>query len=561
MTTISLGRVALTWRGPYDAAALYHAQDIVHHDGSAHIALVDDLTGQTPGASPGWQLFAAGVPASPGTPTGTLLYRDEDGLIAPLNASPAEAGHLLTLDGEGRPVWVPPGNRPALRVTALETTFGVTSQHVRVIMDNGDLRAWGNGAALQLGQGNTTVNRTYPGSVAFPPGTPPIVEVKADSAGGAFAIDANGDLWVWGTNTTYGNLGNATLANIPLPFCVTQFSHASNSLFGKSVAKVAMKATGEGVYSTHVLCTDGTVHAAGYNLYGQIGDGTTTNTNVFKQVTGLSGITDLQCGRERFTSVFALNGAGEVFSWGYGADRILGHGGTASQLTPLKIAALNGITISAMSIAGQHAAFLDTQGRLYTQGTNTTYGALGTGDLANRALAVQVASAVAKVFCFGSGAFIRTFIIRTDGTLWACGSNANSALGVDTSATHYPNFTQCRVSFDDGATQTLLTDIVDVECNGHSVTVRDGQGRCYGVGAGAAGSLGVGLLDVTVAWFRPVLIHRRQIIDHAMGGTAGASITMFLLDDGQLFLCGVGTSGFNTNPLGQTIAVPAPVIF
>lgn len=280
------GRVALTWRGAYDAAALYHAQDIVHHDGSAHIALVDDLTGQTPGASPGWQLFAAGVPASPGTPTGTLLYRDEDGLIAPLNASPAETGHLLTLDGEGRPVWAPPGNRPALRVAALETTFGNTNQHVRVIMENGDLRAWGNGAALQLGQGNTTVNRTYPGSVAFPPDTPPIVEVKADSLGGAFAIDANGDLWVWGTNTTYGNLGNATLANIPLPFCVTQLSHASNSLFGKSVAKVAMKATGEGVYSTHVLCTDGTVHAAGYNLYGQIGDGTTTNTNVFKQVAG-----------------------------------------------------------------------------------------------------------------------------------------------------------------------------------------------------------------------------------------------------------------------------------
>jgi hypothetical protein len=149
MTTISLGRVALTWRGPYDAAALYHAQDIVHHDGSAYIALLDDLTGQTPGVSSGWQLFAAGVPSSPNAPEGTLVYRDADGLIAPLSATAAEAGHLLTLDAEGRPIWVPPTNRPALRVTALETTFGVTSQHVRVIMENGDLRAWGNGAALQ----------------------------------------------------------------------------------------------------------------------------------------------------------------------------------------------------------------------------------------------------------------------------------------------------------------------------------------------------------------------------------------------------------------------------
>lgn len=560
MSTVSLGKVAITSRGEYDQSAVYFGQDVVTLDGSAYILTVDTASGQVPGVSTVWEIFAAGVPSTSNAPEGTILYVDNNGNFAPLSALPPDPGNILTVDNNGVPQWAPPTNRPALRVKELETTRGQTNQHARAIMENGDVRAWGSGASLQLGLGNTTANRAVPSTVAFPANTPPIVNVRADSAGGSFAIDASGDLWVWGTNTTDGNLGLGDLINRPVPVCVTQFDDPLNSLFNKQVKKVALKATGEGRFSTHVLCTDGTVHAAGYNGFGQIGDGTTVSTSFFKLVTLLSDVVDLQCGRERFTSVFAINESGEVFSWGYGVDQMLGHGNNINLTIPTKIAAFNNINIVKMAIAGTFAGFIDDQGNYYTVGVNTTFGNLGLNDLITRNIPELALTDVKEAFCFGSATFVRNMVIRTDDTLWVAGSNVNSALGVDNTVTHYPTFTQTLKSEDGGLTTSFLTDIVDVECNGHSVVVRDVYNHCWAVGNAASGSLGIGLLDATVAFYRPVLIHRRAVIDHSMGGTPGSSISMFLLDDGQLYISGIGTVSFNTDPLLTTFAVPAPVV-
>jgi alpha-tubulin suppressor-like RCC1 family protein len=182
------------------------------------------------------------------------------------------------------------------------------------------------------------------------------------------------------------------------------------------------------------------------------------------------------------------------------------------------------------------------------------------GDLVTRSTPELALTDVADAFCFGSAAFVRNLVIRTDGTLWAAGSNVNSALGVDATTAHYSTFTQCLKTEDGGTTTSPITNVVDVECNGHSVVVRDASGQCWGVGAGASGSLGVGLLDATVAFYRPVPLHRRVVVDHSMGGTAGSSISMFLLDDGQLYISGIGTANFNTDPLATTWAVPGPVV-
>ena len=47
------------WRGDFDSSASYEVNDVVHHEGSAWIAVADNPTGSPDGTS-GWELFAAG---------------------------------------------------------------------------------------------------------------------------------------------------------------------------------------------------------------------------------------------------------------------------------------------------------------------------------------------------------------------------------------------------------------------------------------------------------------------------------------------------------------------
>ena len=66
MGTVSLGKIAFTWRGSYDASATYARQDVVGHHGDSFVCLTDATTGVAPHAnSPAWDLFAQGTQGVP----------------------------------------------------------------------------------------------------------------------------------------------------------------------------------------------------------------------------------------------------------------------------------------------------------------------------------------------------------------------------------------------------------------------------------------------------------------------------------------------------------------
>lgn len=89
--------------------------------------------------------------------------------------------------------------------------------------------------------------------------------------------------WSWGFNDM-GQLGNGTASNSTLPAPVS------------GLTGVTAIAAGEDAYSAYALRSDGTVRAWGYNLYGELGDGTTTNSSVPVQVSGLTGVTAIAGG-------------------------------------------------------------------------------------------------------------------------------------------------------------------------------------------------------------------------------------------------------------------------
>ncbi|WP_052421308.1 RCC1 domain-containing protein [Paenibacillus sp. FSL R7-0273] len=84
---------------------------------------------------------------------------------------------------------------------------------------------------------------------------------------------------------------------------------------GEAGAEAAVRPVSVSGGNAHGLAvwSDGTVTGWGYNKSGQVGDGTTIDQYVPRQISGLSGIVQVAAGSN---ASFALDAAGEVWGWG-----------------------------------------------------------------------------------------------------------------------------------------------------------------------------------------------------------------------------------------------------
>jgi len=70
--------------------------------------------------------------------------------------------------------------------------------------------------------------------------------------------------------------------------------------------------------------------------------------------------------------------AGELFTFGYGEDGMMGHGGTGDELVPRLVEALAGKAVVGVSAGDEHAAVWTDEGELFTFGFGSD-GRLGHG--------------------------------------------------------------------------------------------------------------------------------------------------------------------------------------
>ena len=90
----------------------------------------------------------------------------------------------------------------------------------------------------------------------------------------------------------------------------------------------------EGWDHSLALKGDGTVWAWGYNEYGELGNGTNSDSNVPVQVLGLTGITAIT---EGWDHSLALKGDGTVWAWGYNGSGQLGNGTNINSNVPVQV--------------------------------------------------------------------------------------------------------------------------------------------------------------------------------------------------------------------------------
>src|SRR5260221_262923 len=147
---------------------------------------------------------------------------------------------------------------------------------------------------------------------------------------------------------------------LSLMFCVLVLPVAA-TIHAAVVTKVAA-----GINSSLFLKSDGSLWAMGRNDYGQLGDGTTNNINLPKQILP-GGVTAVAAGI--FSSLF-LKRKASLWAFGTNFGGQLGEGMTKNVTLPEKIAA-NGITV----IAGgaNPSLFLKSDGSLWGMGENVNY--------------------------------------------------------------------------------------------------------------------------------------------------------------------------------------------
>ena len=238
---------------------------------------------------------------------------------------------------------------------------------------------WGGNSEGQLGDG-TTSPRSVPTDITenfvLNEGEA-IVFITLGSYASA-AQTSDGRIFTWGFNE-YGQLGNNTTTDQLLPVDIT----ANFGLdVGETVVDLAL-----GAYHAGAVSSEGRVFTWGWNIYSQLGDGTTDNKLIPYDVTSVFDLGDeetIDRIRPGNWHTSALTSEGHVLVWG----RVL-IGINADHLdivNPIEVGAnidlddddvFIDFAVSG-SAFGDNTALLTSQGHLLTWGLNT-YGQLGDG--------------------------------------------------------------------------------------------------------------------------------------------------------------------------------------
>jgi alpha-tubulin suppressor-like RCC1 family protein len=169
------------------------------------------------------------------------------------------------------------------------------------------------------------------------------------------------------------------------------------------------------------LSSDGHVWAWGWNLTGQLGDGTTTSRPTAALISSLSGVTRIAAGWDHNLAVLT---DGTVRSWGANGNGQLGDGTTSNRLTP--VAALGLSNVSGVAAGQAHSIALTTDGAVWTWGANGS-GQIGDGTITGR-LTPAAVTGISGASDVAAG-YQQSLAVTSSGVVWAWGGNTNAELG------------------------------------------------------------------------------------------------------------------------------------
>ena len=232
-------------------------------------------------------------------------------------------------------------------VTGLSSVTAIAAGYTSSLaLQNGGVYIWGN---------DGTAQHYSPVPVT---GLTSGVTLIASGNDDSLAVQYGG-VYAWGGNGV-GQIGNGTTGGPQItPVAVTGLSSGVTAIAAGQSFSLAVQ--------------NGGVYAWGYNNFGQLGDGTTSNRNTPVAVTGLpGGVSSIAAGRDHSLAVID----GYVYAWGGNYSGELGDGTTNESNTPELIDPVDVCDIIAVA-AGQDSSYaLSSDGSLWVWGDDL-FGQMG----------------------------------------------------------------------------------------------------------------------------------------------------------------------------------------
>lgn len=359
---------------------------------------------------------------------------------------------------QGEQLAVAPTPTPPLGATPSTTYTSIEAgdQHTCAVTTSAGAKCWGSGDSGELGNGSTA-NKTSPTDVTgLTSGVRSISSGKRHSC----AVTTAGGVKCWGSNNS-GQLGDGTTAQRNTPVDVTGLTSG-------------VTAVTSGDDFTCALLSTGAAKCWGQNMFGQLGNGTTTSSTTPVGVVGLSNARSISSNGDH---TCALSSA--VNCWGDNSSLELGN-----SEVPMFSSVPVGASVSGSSAVGpgvNHTCAV-SGGAAMCWGQNGN-GELGNGSLTTTARAVTVSGLGSGVAAITGGSF-HTCAVTSAGAAKCWGYAYYGQLGNGVT-NHGNNTTPVNVS-------GLGSGVTAISAGGtHTCAlVTGGAAKCWG--DGGFGKLGNG---------------------------------------------------------------------
>lgn len=340
---------------------------------------------------------------------------------------------------------------PTLITATRDTQFcriDSLSTHSVAITSRGDVMAWGNGDKYRLGHGSAAKEYT-PKAVESISAKGKVVDISC-GLGHTIVLMESGEMYAWG-NGSNGRLGLGDTSDRAAPTKVSALSvNSSTGLTdGDDEQGSDDKRKSDPRVFRHVYCgashslalgIDGRVYTWGKNNQGQCGHGHTNDQLSVEEVKFFRDEVDedIVHAAGGWEHTLFCSASGRVYSAGCGykdsrragIPPVLGHGDCERRIKPAVIQYFveNSDEIVQVACGWDHSMAISATGQVYTWGSGTN-GKLGHGDEENCTVPTLVREVESKQVRVAKAGCEHSVLLTADNEVWTFGQGDSGRLG------------------------------------------------------------------------------------------------------------------------------------